>query len=85
MPTYTTEEKVAMLQWHHMGNSLQQVCDLFSVKYPNRPIPNKTTILRLKNKFNETGTVYNKPKSYPSRKISEYICELVLASVANES
>lgn len=84
MPNYTKEEKIEMLKWHHMGNSFQQVCDLFGVKYPNRPIPNKTTILRLKNKFDETGGIYNKRKSYPSRKISENTSQLVCASVENE-
>lgn len=57
--TYSVEEKVTMIKWYYGGNSYQTVSDMFSVEYPNRPIPSPSTVRKVLSKFEEKGTVLN--------------------------
>lgn len=50
-------EKIEMVKWFYGGNSSRQVSDMFSVKYPERTIPNHTTINRIVEKFETAGTL----------------------------
>lgn len=56
---YTKDEKVEMLMWHHTGNSLRTVRDLFSTKYPERPIPCIRTIQNIVSQFTSQGCIIN--------------------------
>lgn len=57
MNQYLVEEKVQMVCWVMENYSLRQVRDLFSVKYPNRPIPCIKTIQRTFENFKTYGCV----------------------------
>lgn len=57
--TYFIEEKVVMIKWFYGGNSHQMVADMFSVQFPNRPIPSASTIGKIIKKFEIKGTVLN--------------------------
>lgn len=56
---YTKEEKIAIVHWHLSNNSLRQVRDLFSVHYPDRPIPSIGSIHNMIRKFNVDGCIVN--------------------------
>lgn len=64
---YSFQEKVEMIRWFYGGNSARQVCALFSVKYPNRPIPSSTTVDRIVHKLERTGTLLNDCKCNSNR------------------
>lgn len=87
MEKYTIQEKVDMVGWHYAAHSLQQICDLFSVKYQDRPIPSKSTVQRIIKKFTETGSVQNKEnRAFPTRETSENMKVAICASIeANEN
>lgn len=59
---YSLNEKILMIKWYYSGNSARAVSDMFAAEYPNRPIPNHTTVERMIRKFEATGTVNNKCK-----------------------
>lgn len=52
---YTTAEKIDIVNWYVSENSLRTVRDLFSVKYPQRPIPCLQTITNIVNHFKNNG------------------------------
>lgn len=52
---YSTEEKIQMCSWYQSGFSFQRVADMFAVEYPNRPIPNRSTIYKIWKQFKNTG------------------------------
>ena len=56
---YTIHEKIHLYNWYCSGSSLRQVRALFSVEYPDRPIPSISTISRIVKKFQETGCIHN--------------------------
>lgn len=56
---YTMEEKILMYNMYSQGNSLRQVSDLFSIRYPDRPIPCKWTISSIVKQFNENGCIHD--------------------------
>jgi hypothetical protein len=60
--SYTTEEKVIMIKWFYAGNSLSNVSNMFSVYFPDRPIPTKSGIQKVITKFEAKGTVINNCK-----------------------
>lgn len=62
MDKYNRNEKVAIVMWYQKNNSLRQVRDMFSVNYPDRPIPCAKTILNIFKKFQEDGCVLNSHK-----------------------
>lgn len=55
--TYTLEEKIDMIGWYFQGNSLRGIRDLFSVKYPDRPIPCLRTISNVFDTFKSKGCI----------------------------
>lgn len=59
--SYTKEERIFLV--FHNCQSLKQIAESFSNKFPNRPVPSQSTISRLLKKFNETGSVQNLKKS----------------------
>lgn len=56
---YSTEEKIEIIKWYYSGNSARRVSDMFAVQYPDRPIPQPTTIQRIIIRFEKTGTLIN--------------------------
>ena len=59
MEYYTKEEKITMIKMYYSGNSYQRVCDIFGGYFPDRPVPVRSTIKRIVDKFEVTGTVIN--------------------------
>lgn len=56
---YTKEEKIAIVHLYFANNSIRQTRDLFSVQFPDRPIPSISTIHNIIKKFNSGGCVVN--------------------------
>jgi transposase len=54
---YTTEEKIQIMHLYHAHHSIRNVRDIFSVTYPDRPIPSVGTIFSIISKFNNHGCV----------------------------
>lgn len=59
---YSLNEKVFIMKLYYSGNSTRAVSGMFAVEYPNRPIPSHTTVQRIVQKFEATGTVNDKCK-----------------------
>lgn len=59
---YSIQEKVQIVKWYYLGNSARAVSILFAENYQNRPVPSHTTIQRLINRFEATGTLLNNCK-----------------------
>lgn len=59
MSVYSTEERIWMVTSSIRGMSAQEVVDNFAAVYSDRPIPSKTTVLRLHHQFNTTGCIEN--------------------------
>ncbi|KAF2879929.1 hypothetical protein ILUMI_26258 [Ignelater luminosus] len=59
---YTTTEKIAIIKWYYAGNSMEKVSEMFSVEFPDRSIPNKSTVQRVVKNFEASGTVLNNYK-----------------------
>ena len=57
MDLFSTEEKILIVKLHCRGNSYEEIRALFGGSYPDRPIPSKTTIFRVIERFNKTGSV----------------------------
>lgn len=56
---YNTEEKITIVNWYKGNNTVRSIRDLFSVNYPNRPIPSIGTIYNIIAKFNTEGCIVN--------------------------
>jgi hypothetical protein len=54
---YTTEKKIQIMHLYHAHHSIRNVRDIFSVTYPDRPIPSVGTIFSIISKFNNHGCV----------------------------
>lgn len=81
---YSTTEKVSWVKDYYAGSSLREVCDVFQVRYPTRPKPAPTTVLRCIRRFERTGNV-NEVKTgrrLPPRTTDNAL--LVLAAVAHD-
>jgi hypothetical protein len=50
-------ERVFVLEHNFASKSFAAVCETFSNAYPDKEVPNKTTIHRLVKKFRDTGSV----------------------------
>lgn len=83
---YTTEEKVKMYTWYSNGSSLRDVSAIFSVEYPNRPVPSPSTINKVVKKFTSSGCVntthHNKRQRTPGV-VTEEVEVNVLSLVEN--
>lgn len=53
--------------WHYIENSSRRVSEIFSVKFPDRPIRGKTTIQNIVYKFKTKGTVSVNAKIFTAR------------------
>ncbi|CAH0549726.1 unnamed protein product [Brassicogethes aeneus] len=79
---YTVEEKFDMIFWVIRGNSFRETRDLFSVKYPDRPIPCVKTISSTYTKLKVKGCLlpckcHNVPKINDEAEMQEImICAM---------
>lgn len=87
MSYYSVEEKLMFVKWYYGGNSMQQVRQMFSVKFPERQVPSKQTISNTIKRLEETGSV-NKPcrcnKLAPNRD-NETVENVILKVVENKN
>jgi hypothetical protein len=63
MVYYSRAERVFILEHHFASISFAAVSESFSNAYPDKELPNKTTIYRLVTKFRDTGSVCHKSSS----------------------
>ncbi len=56
-------QRIFVLRVYFRTNSYRDVQTEFSREFPNTPVPNKSSIKRLVDKFNQTGNVADKPRS----------------------
>lgn len=56
---YTQEEKVQIIKWFYSGNSYIETQRLFIAAYEDSPIPSRSTIGRIVQRFEKTGSVWN--------------------------
>lgn len=54
---YTLEERVQMVYMYGAHPSFEEVSNEFHVMFPDRPRPHRTTVRRIIQKFNRTGSV----------------------------
>jgi hypothetical protein len=54
---YSRAERVFILEHYFASKSFAAVREAFSNVYPDKEVPNKTTIHRLVTKFRDTGSV----------------------------
>jgi hypothetical protein len=48
-----------MIKWYYTGNSLRAVSEMFSVHFPEKPIPSILLIKHIISQFESKGTVIN--------------------------
>jgi hypothetical protein len=60
---YSRAERVFILEHHFASKSFAAVREAFSNAYPDKEVPNKTTIRRLVTSFRDTGNVCDKCSS----------------------
>lgn len=63
---YSTEQRVALLEYYFERKSLDAVRAAFQHAYPTAPSPPNSTIMRLVHKFRASGSVANQPKKRSS-------------------
>lgn len=83
---YTTEEKITMYTWYSSGASLREVSAIFSVEYPDRPVPSHQTVSSVVRKFHANGCVninHANKRSRAPMVMTEDMVINVLASVEN--
>jgi hypothetical protein len=54
---YSRAERVFILEHYFASKSFSAVREAFSNAYPDKEVPNKTTVHRLVTKFRDTGSV----------------------------
>jgi len=59
---YTIAEKVTMIKWYYSGNSFRATADMFAVNYPDRPVPSKSTVRSVIQRFEKEGTAIHNCK-----------------------
>lgn len=62
---YVLEERLAIIKWHHLGHSLQQIANLFAVRFVGRATPTRSTISRLIRHFEQSGCLNSCSKCTP--------------------
>lgn len=62
MSIYTTAEKVQIVKWVYSGESYRNTAALFSALFEHPPIPSHTTIRRIVQRFEATGSVNTQPR-----------------------
>lgn len=69
---YSQDHCIQIIKWYYGGNSARRTRDLFSVEFPDIPIPSDKTILNIIKQFEKTGSVINsKNKTTQNPNISE--------------
>lgn len=76
MPHYSAAERICILEAYLSTKSYNQVREIFRHRFPNLPNPTNSTIMRLTNKFRETGSVANqvhhrRPSILTEEKVTE--------------
>lgn len=54
---YSINEKVQIVKWFYAGHSVRAVSDMLAAEFPNRPFPCHSTVRRIIEQFERTGTV----------------------------
>jgi hypothetical protein len=60
---YSRAERVFIIEHHFASKSFAAVREAFSNAYPDKEVPNKTTVYRLVTKFRDPGSVCEKCSS----------------------
>lgn len=55
--SYSLEEKLQLIKWIYSGNSYTETQQLFTVAFEDRPTPARSTILRVVQNFERTGSL----------------------------
>lgn len=63
MSIYSLEERIEIVTAYIKGMSSREIVDNFAAAHPQRPIPSKTTVLKLYHNFRRTGCVNFKHKN----------------------
>lgn len=83
--SYTLEEKIDMVQWTFKSHSLRETRDLFSIKYPERPIPALTTISAVVENFKSTGCILGcKCHKTPRINLDKEMQEIIVCAMVEE-
>lgn len=77
-------EKVQFVKWYFQGCSSREISDNFAAAYPDRPIPSKTTVLSVVERFESTGCVDVKHTKVSRNKtaLTEENTEIVVAAIS---
>lgn len=73
MPPLSETERITLLMMYGYGDrvrSLQEVCDLFNNTFRNREPITKSTVSKTVRRFEETGTVNNRPRTGRPRTVT---------------
>jgi hypothetical protein len=57
---YSRAERVFIHEYYFASKSFAAVREAFNNAYPDKEVPNKTTVHRVVTKFRDTGSVYNR-------------------------
>ncbi|PSN57363.1 hypothetical protein C0J52_02895 [Blattella germanica] len=68
---YSTEQSIFICSTFMKQHSWRRCRRKFRRRYPDAPVPDRTTICRLFKKFNETGSVANKKPRVNKRVLTE--------------
>ena len=68
---YSTEQRIFICSTFMKQHSWRRCRRKFRRRYPDAPVPDRTTICRLFKKFNETGSVANKKPRVNKRVLTE--------------
>lgn len=66
----TDEQRVFVVKRYFQTRSYQQVQEEFRIRFPDRPVPQKTTIKKNVEKYEEHGTSQNRNKGHSGRRIT---------------
>ncbi len=67
---YSLDERVFLIKLYarHYGNH-QEIIDEFVLKFPDAPIPSHTTLWRMMKRFEDTGSVMDRPRCGRTRSV----------------
>lgn len=70
-PTLSTEKRAFVIEHYFRTLSYEKVFELFEMKFPDSPVPNKSTIKRVVDNFQTRWTVEPKPKERRASVLTE--------------
>lgn len=82
MDYYSIQEKVQIIKWYYGGNSIRQVRDLFSVYFPDRPIPSNNCIRNTISVLEKTGSLVNSKNNVHQQAYNENLEDLEITVCA---